>query len=349
VNRTTIIEVLTPIWQRILQRPSVGANDSFFDLGGNPSSAAKLFAEIAEVFGRRLPPVLIYSAPTIEALSALLERPDPPRVSPLLLLKAGAEQPPIFIAHGIGNTVFNFFHLVQQMRSSHPIYGIQARGVDGVDDALTSIEAMAQFHLDAIKLLQPHGPYLLIGYSLGGLVTLEIAQRLSAVGEKVALLALVDTYPHKSKLTPKQRRRLTFRRAKRRACLLIETARRRTRQKTAKDAGGRAALGRNPALLADPIMRRMREAENLAWQRYQPRYYSGKIKFVKAEITTDFPDNPVAIWSHLAEKFEIETAAGDHLGLLTTEFDKLGLALTRYLEDASSGTHLKPGPTKNVS
>ena len=56
-----------------------------------------------------------------------------------------------------------------------------------------------------------------------------------------------------------------------------------------------------------------------------------------------------AIWSHLAEKFEIETAPGDHLGMLTTEFDKLGLALTRYLDDASSGTHLKPGPTKNVS
>jgi len=349
VNRTTIIEVLTPIWQRILQRPSVGVNDSFFDLGGNPSSAAKLIVEIAEVFGRRLPPVLIYAAPTIAALSALLEQPSPPRVPCLLLLKAGAEQPPIFIAHGIGGTVFDFFNLVQKMRCSHPIYGMQARGIDGFDEALTSIEAMAQVHLDAIKQLQPHGPYFLIGYSLGGLVTLEIAQRLSAIGEKVALLALVDTYPHKSKLTPKQRRRLTFRWAKRRAHLLIETARWRTRSKTAKDAGGRASLGRNPALLADPIMRRMREAENVAWQRYQPRYYSGKIKFVKAEITTDFPDNPVATWSHLAEKFEIETAAGDHLGLLTTEFDKLGLALTRYLEDASSGTHFKPGPTKNVS
>ena len=85
-------------------------------------------------------------------------------------------------------------------------------------------------------------------------------------------------------------------------------------------------------------MRRLREAENLAWERYHPRHYSGKIKFVKAEIATDFPDDPVAIWSHFADKFEIETAPGDHLGMLTTEFEELGLVLTRYLDDASPAT-----------
>ncbi|MGA9393040.1 MAG: alpha/beta fold hydrolase [Candidatus Sulfotelmatobacter sp.] len=338
MNRATIIELLTPIWQRVLQRPSVKLNDNFFGLGGNPSSAVKLFTEIAESFGRRLPPVLIYAAPTIGALAGLLEEPAPPRVPSLLLLKAGVEQPPVFIAHGIGGTVFDFFNLVQKMKSSHPIYGMQSRGADGVDEPLTSIEAMAQFHLDAIKQLQPRGPYFLIGYSLGGLVTLEIAQRLTAFGEKVALLVFVDTYPHKSKLTPKQRRYLTVRWAKRRVRLLIEKARRRNRSNTAKEAGRGASLGRNPAWLADPAMRRLREAENLAWERYHPRYYSGKIKFVKAEISTDFPDDPVAIWSRFAETFEIETAPGDHLGMLTTEFEKLGLVLTRYLDDASPVT-----------
>ena len=338
MNRATIIELLTPIWQRVLQRPSVKSNDNFFDLGGNPSSALKLFAEIAEKFGRHLPPVLIYAAPTIGALSALLEEPAPPRVPSLLLLKAGVEKPPIFIAHGIGGTIFDFFNLLQKMRTTHPIYGMQSRGADGVDEPLTSIEAMAQFHLDAIKQLQAQGPYLLIGYSLGGLVTLEIAQRLTAVGEKVALLVFVDTYPHKSKLTPNQRRRLTFRWAKRRARLLIEKARRRNQSNNAKEAGRGASLGRNPAWLADPAMRRLREAENLAWERYHPRHYSGKIKFVKAEIATDFPDDPVAIWSHFADEFEIETAPGDHLGMLTTEFEELGLVLTRYLDDASPAT-----------
>jgi acetoacetyl-CoA synthetase len=320
---TSATEVLLPIWRRVLQESAIRANDNFFDLGGNPSSAARLFREIAEVCGRDLPPVMIYSAPTIEALAALLEQPSPPRVPPLLLLKAGTGQPPIFIAHGLGDTVFSLFHLVDKIESTHPIYGMQSRGIDGVDDPFTSIEAMAQFHLDTIKKLQPHGPYFLIGYSLGGLVTLEIAQRLSADGERVALLALVDSYPDKSHLSVLQHVLLSLRLAKRRAGALIG-APGRTRPQIPEESGGNSTT------------RRMRDSAYLALRRYRPQFYRGGIKFVKAEINTYFPDNPIAVWSHLAEKFEVETIPGDHLDLLTTQFEKLGSVLSRYLEKASS-------------
>ena len=215
MTKTSATQVLLPIWQRVLQRPSIDANDNFFDLGGDPSSAGRLFSEIAEVCGRDLPPVLIYLAPTIATLAAVLEKSDAPRLPPMLLLKAGTEYPPIFVAHGLGDTVFGLFQLVQKMESSRPIYGMQARGIDGSEEPFNSVEAMAQFHLDAMRKLQPHGPYFLIGYSLGGLVTLEIAQRLLAHGEKIALLALVDSYPHRSHLAVAQRVRLSFRLAKR--------------------------------------------------------------------------------------------------------------------------------------
>ena len=323
MTMTSATEVLLPIWRRVLQESAIRANDNFFDLGGNPSSAARLFREIAEVCGRDLPPVMIYSAPTIEALAALLEQPSPPRVPPLLLLKAGTGQLPIFIAHGLGDTVFSLFHLVDKIESTHPIYGMQSRGIDGVDDPFTSIEAMAQFHLDAIKKLQPHGPYFLIGYSLGGLVTLEIAQRLSADGERVALLALVDSYPDKSHLSVLQHVLLSLRLAKRRAGALIG-APGRTRPQIPEESGGNSTT------------RRMRDSAYLALRRYRPQFYRGGIKFVKAEINTYFPDNPIAVWSHLAEKFEVETIPGDHLDLLTTQVEKLGSVLSRYLEEASS-------------
>jgi thioesterase domain-containing protein len=80
----------------------------------------------------------------------------------------------------------------------------------------------------------------------------------------------------------------------------------------------------------------MRDSAYLALRCYRPRLYRGGIKFVKAEISTYFPDNPIAVWSHLAEKFEVETIPGDHLDLLTTQFEKLGSVLSRYLEKASS-------------
>ena len=154
--------------------------------------------------------MLIYTAPTVEMLGALLGNPAPPKVPPILPMKPGAEDPPIFVAHGMGNTVLELSGLVRKIVSRHPIYGMQARGLDGVDEPLATIEEMAEFHLEAIRRQQAHGPYFLIGYSLGGLVTLEIAQRLRAGGEKIALLALVDSYPDKSQISVTQRALLCF-------------------------------------------------------------------------------------------------------------------------------------------
>jgi thioesterase domain-containing protein len=341
MTRTSAAEVLFPIWRRVLQQPSIHANDNFFDLGGNPSSASRLFAEIAEVYGRDLPPVIIYSAPTVETLAAVLEQQNPPRVPPLLLLKAGTEHPPLFIAHGLGDTVFGLFQVVRQIEFPHSIYGMQARGVDGVDEPFASIEAMAQFHLDAIKQLQPHGPYFLIGYSLGGLVTLEIAQRLSASGERVALLALVDSYPDKSHLSVPQHLLLFFRLAKRRAWNRIAPALERTRSQIPEDIGGNASHRNQSDAAVDGVMRRMRDSAYLALRHYHPRFYHGRIKFVKAEISTYFPDNPVAVWSHLAEEFEVETVPGDHLGIIATHFESLASVLSQYLEEAFAHVSLK--------
>jgi acetoacetyl-CoA synthetase len=335
MTKPPAVELLIPIWQRVLQRSSIRVNDNFFDLGGNPASAAKLFGEIAEVCGRHLSPVLVYSVPTIEALAAVLEQPDQPRVPPILLLKAGTEPTPIFIAHGLGDTVLDLFQLVEKIESAHPLYGMQARGIDGVDEPLTSVEAMAQFHLEAIKQLQPHGPYFLIGYSLGGLVALEIAQRLSAGGEKIALLALVESYPHRNQLGLVQRMLVSLRLAKRQARLLSASAFGRTRSEISAPFGGKASQSSHYERLMRDVSKRMRGSAHMALKRYRPQFYRGEMRFVRAEIGTIFPDDPVAVWSHLAEEFEIETIPGDHWSVLTTGFDKLGSTLTDYLHEAS--------------
>ena len=336
MTKTPAVELLIPMWQRVLQRTSIRVNDNFFDLGGNPASAAKLFGEIAEVCGRHLSPVLLYSLPTIEALASVLEQPDQPRVPPLLLLKAGTEPPPIFIAHGLGDTVLDLFQLVEKIESAHPIYGMQARGIDGVDEPLTSVEAMAQFHLEAIKQLQPRGPYFLIGYSLGGLVALEIAQRLSAGGEKIALLVLVESYPHRNQLGLVQRMLVSFRLAKRQARLLSASAFGRTRSEISAPFGGKASQSSHYERPMRDVMNRMRDSAHTALKRYRPQFYRGEMRFVRAEIGTIFPDDPVAVWSDLAEQFEIETIPGDHWSVLTSRFDKLGSTLTDYLHKASA-------------
>jgi acetoacetyl-CoA synthetase len=318
---SSMIEVLTPIWQRVLQLLSVQPDDDFFELGGDSLLAIQLFNEIAQVCDRELPPVTIYQARTITALAALLERPTAPKFPALVLLRKGTKSPPVFIAHGLGGSVIDFFHTVRFMESDHSIYGLQAKGIDGLDAPLERIEDMAEFHLGAIRELQPHGPYALIGYSLGGLVALEMAQRLSANGEDVALVAMIDAYPHIRHLSWEERLRLAARQAKRGLRVL-------------RSIYGSAPYQPPAGVSLTPAMQRVRASAYLALTCYRPRFYRNKIKFVRAEISNGFPADAAAVWAPLAPKIEVATVPGDHLGMIATHYESLAAVLSRYLTEA---------------
>lgn len=342
-STNSTIEVLTSIWQSVLQQSSIGVEDNFFDLGGDSFLAVNLFNEIARVSGRDLPPVMIYQAPTIAALAAVLEQPTIERFPALVLLKAGTEEPAIFITHGMGGNVMDFYQVVKRIRSCHPIYGMQAKGIDGLEAPLESVEDMAEFFLDAVKQLQPQGPYLLIGYSLGGLVTLEMAQRLTEKGENVAMLAMLESYPHRNYLPYGQRLRLIMRLAGHHAATLIRLSPREALSYIvhpaerlvyiSRDGGGSAR--NQPPLGASYMaaMLRMRDSGYRALKNYRPRFYPGAIKFVRAAISLRFPDDPVSIWGKLAEKCDVQTVPGDHTGIITNHYETLSAILSCFLEE----------------
>jgi thioesterase domain-containing protein len=338
LTNSAIVEVLTPIWQRVLQRSSIDVDDDFFDLGGNAALAARLFAEIAQASSRELRPTVICQASTIRGLAAVLERPLAPALSPITLLKPGAEKPPIFITHGIGGSVIDFVPLARRIEVKQPIYGMQARGTDGSEDPCEEpfdrVEDMAKYYLDAIRQLQRNGPYFLIGYSLGGQVALEMAQRLSAKGNKVSLLAMLDSYPHSHHLSRGQRALLFARRARGRVSALSKLP---TREVVSRLISRVRGMGQSPvAETFTPSVRRSLESANLAWARYQPQFYAGKIEFIRAETVTYFPANPAAVWGKQVSQFECETVPGDHVGMVTAHVDSLAAVLSRRLKEALS-------------
>ena len=330
LHSSTTIDELTIIWRRLFQRSCIGVEENFFDLGGDPPLAVKLFTEFAGISGREVAPMAIYQAPTIASLARLLEQTDPIPLSPLVLLKRGTESPPIFAAHGLGGTVMDLFHLIASLDFPNPIYGMQGIGLDGISKPCESIEAVAQGYLDGIKQVQPNGPYFLIGYSFGGLVAFELAQRLVATGDSVRLLAMVDSYPHVRYLSVGQRVGLFSRLLGRRACRAMNWILR-----VRQNHPGRIDLYRAPAKSAFvPVNRRVHDSAYSAWRRYRPRFYAGDIKFLKAESASNFPDDPVAVWEHLAAQFECETVPGDHLGILTAHVETLAAVLSRHLRYA---------------
>jgi thioesterase domain-containing protein len=340
-----MIEMLTPIWQRVLQRPSLGIQDDFFEIQGDPLLARELFTEISRACGRELSPAMIGRAPTIAALAALLAEPASPWWSPTVLLKAGAEKPPVFVAHGIGGSMMDFFQLARCIPTTHPIYGIEAQGMDGASEPLQRVEEMAKFHLDAIRQIQAHGPYFLIGYSLGGLVMLEMAQRLSEAGEKIGLLAMLDSYPHIRYLPLGQRMHLMARRAIRRAAemrqalirdSISEILRRWKKRRGSVLDHNESTSGRPSTSIpfAEAALQ-VRDKAVLALENYQPRFYQGKINFVRAETASYFPQDPAAFWAPLAAELKVETAPGNHVGIVATHFETLAPILGRYLIEAS--------------
>jgi thioesterase domain-containing protein/acyl carrier protein len=334
-----MVELLTPMWQRLLQHSPIGIEDNFFDLGGDSALALQLFNEIAQVCGREMPPVMIYHAPTIAALAALLEDPATPRFPPLVLLKAGDQEPPVFLTHGLGGSVIDFYQVVKHLQTPNAIHGMQSRGIDGVDAPFDRIEDMAEFYLEAVRDLQPHGPYVLVGFSLGGLVTLEMAQRLVASGEKVALLAMLDSYPHANYWSLAQRARLNVRQAWRRLAAMGTSPSRDALSRLFRPSQRRrmssAPSYQLPAEVSlSPAQQHVRDCAYRALTRYQPRFYPGKIRFVRAAIPTYWPADPAAVWNHLAEEFVVDTIPGDHLGIMTTHFEDLAAMLSRYLREA---------------
>jgi acetoacetyl-CoA synthetase len=266
---------------------------------------------------------MIYHAPTITALAAVLEQPETPSIPALVQLKAGHEDQPVFIAHGLGGSAMDFFQVVKHIETPKAIYGLQAKGIDGADEPLDRIEDMARYSLDAVRQLQPHGPYLLVGFSLGGLVMLETGQQLISEGESVGLLAMLDSYPHSTRLARGQRIRLSIRQTWRRMARRLDWL------------GVKPPFETTVEVPTSPAMERSRDSAYRALECYEPRFYPGKIHFVRAAIPTDFPADAAAVWAPLAREFEVEAVPGDHLAIMTTNFDALAAVLSRCVREAS--------------
>jgi len=201
--RDAVEKRLAAIWEQVLGVARVGIADNFFDLGGHSLLALRLMRRLEQTFGWNLPPAILFQAPTVEKLAAVLRSEERvPRWSSLVPIQPEGSKPPFFCVHGLGGHVLRFVALAQHLGNGRPFYGIQAYGLDGGNPPHTTVEEMAIHYISEIRKLQPEGPYLLGGYSFGGAVAYEMARRLSAENQAVAFLALLDSYPRSARQGP---------------------------------------------------------------------------------------------------------------------------------------------------
>jgi thioesterase domain-containing protein/acyl carrier protein len=182
------------IWLKALGAEHVRTNDNFFDLGGSSLIAVDLFSKIYEVFGQKLPLSTLYEAPTVEQLVSMLhqkERSTP--WSSLVSIQPTGSKPPFFCVHPEGGNVLCYYDLARHLGPDQPFYGLQAEVLNEERISECRIDDLAAHYNKCIRAVQSEGPYLLGGWCLGGLIAFEMAQQLQEQGEKVALLAMIQT------------------------------------------------------------------------------------------------------------------------------------------------------------
>ena len=184
---------LVQIWSKVLKIDKIGVRDNFFDLGGHSLLAPYLTTQIKEQFGKEIALTALFQNPTIEQLATIIQTDsDNSSESCLVPIQPNGSKPPFFCVPGAGGRPFYFYHLGRYLGKDQPFYSFE-NDLYQQFGAITQIEAIASIYIQAMQDLQPQGPYFLGGHSYGGNVVFEMAQQLVKQGQKVALLAIIDS------------------------------------------------------------------------------------------------------------------------------------------------------------
>ncbi|TAK60284.1 non-ribosomal peptide synthetase [Methylobacter sp.] len=188
-------QTLVGIWREILALDqAISVDDDFFELGGHSLLVLDLMTQIKVALGKTLPLAAIFQAPTISALSQLIDKDhQEAEWTPLVSLKTKGDAPALFCFHPVGGHVICYNELAKALPDDQPVYGLRAPGMESDQSIMTQLPEMAAYYLKFIKTIQKQGGYRLLGYSFGGLLAYEVARQLEAMGDTVDFVGLLDT------------------------------------------------------------------------------------------------------------------------------------------------------------
>jgi thioesterase domain-containing protein len=185
---------LLDLWRSMLGVPEITKDTNVFSVGATSLSILRLVTRMNSHYSMGFGLASLIAAPTISMVAELVRKRYAPNIATSLVpIQPLGSRHPLFIIHGAGGNVVNFYGLTTRIGADQPVYGVQAQALEANQAALTRIEDMAAHYLKEIRRVQEHGPYHFLGYSYGGVMALEMAHQLLAVGEKVGMLGMLDT------------------------------------------------------------------------------------------------------------------------------------------------------------
>jgi amino acid adenylation domain-containing protein len=315
--RTPEENLLCQMFSEVLGVRRVGIEDNFFALGGHSLLATRLVSQIRSAFGVELRIRTLFEAPTVAQLASRLNVQSSPESAfeQLLPLRSQGNLPPLFCAHPAGGLSWNYAGLMREIEAQRPIYGLQAPGVAHDVPYIDTIEEMAAEYVSAIQRIQPHGPYSLLGWSFGGVLAYAMACRLQALGERVAILGIMDSYPSNDQResTPMTEEKLMKELAPMLGLDFGEIGNEPLNFDTIYEAARRT--GEIPADFDERIARRNMEMllhNSVLEQKFRAGHYDGDILFFFADMKESEHRLPSAWEPYISGTMEIHTVHCKH-------------------------------------
>ncbi len=203
----TVEDRVTGLWRSVLGVEEIGPDDDFFDLGGHSLIAIRLLNQLKDEFGVRLQLSAMFEASTVSAMSQVIrshgvadtvgaddDAASPSTTPHIVPISRSGDRRPFFVVHGAGGSVLFLWTLARALGAERPLFGFQAEGVNEGELPDSSVESMAARYVDELRR-HSSGPYLIGGYSGGGIVALEMARQLQQAGEEVDHVVLFDSVP----------------------------------------------------------------------------------------------------------------------------------------------------------
>jgi amino acid adenylation domain-containing protein len=318
---------LVKIWESVLERRGISSRDDFFELGGHSLLVAKLLRRVELEFGASLSMAAVFQAPTLKQFAELLTCQDASVRSPkVAVIQRAGSRPPLFWM----NAGPRYRALAARLGNDLPFFGVSMeKEEEAALPEQATLQEIAACVVPKIRAIRPHGPYQLGGLCVSGLLAYEVAAQLTAAGEEVTLLVMLDALNFDDFMAGPAKKMLASR---------VRFHWKSITGGSLKEAW-RYVAGRFKDLASSSAEGTVLWSEKLrqAAHRYKPQAYAGRVLLIEPSTRLDIAGLAES-WAGVAQpRREIQPLEGDHTGVLREPLvQELAVLIRRFVEGADS-------------
>ena len=189
--------ILVRIWETVLGTKGIGIHDNFFDLGGHSLLAAHLVSEVEKVVGHTIPVSALFRGSTIASFTKMIDSGALLGPDPLVMeLNAGTQGFPLFAVVQAGWDALGYALLARHIGAKQPFYKLQAHAptCSLAPFTIAEMRTIAREYIAAMRVIQPKGPYFIVGMCTGVHIAEQMVLELEAQGHEVGFFAIIDTF-----------------------------------------------------------------------------------------------------------------------------------------------------------